>query len=256
MVTITTAKLLIKRFTKILKDYRCRFPPLEDLRSILLSPKKLRFVEESDEEWPEEYKKIYGTDKHEWNNYQEHAGEVLEFLGSDFYLKQFQAMLKIPHGTSTVRPFMYMAQIYNSQITNEPNKLRPGIEGLYWTVLCTIRYEITGDDSATDNFNCINPVLLREMQNMKPQLDFTNRHGVFNDKFHLLNDTLIPYNYFQQFNGMYLVRALNEMYGKKDYIFIHIFADCTSRMTIMIHCEKYRNFSDNYYFFTCPSQHS
>ena len=34
------------------------------------------------------------------------------------------------------------------------------------------------------------------MQNIKPQLDFTNMYGFFNDKLHLLNDTLIPYNYF------------------------------------------------------------
>ena len=92
---------------------------------------KVEIVEESDEEWPEEHKKIYGTDNHEWNNYQQLTGEIFEFLGSNFYLKQFQRTLEIPRGTSTLRPFLYMAQSYNSEITNEPGKLRQDIDGLY-----------------------------------------------------------------------------------------------------------------------------
>ena len=47
---------------------------------------KAESVEESDEEWPEEYNKIFRTDNHKLNNYQ----QPIEFLGSDFYLKQFQ----------------------------------------------------------------------------------------------------------------------------------------------------------------------
>ena len=51
---------------------------------------KAESVEELDEEWPEEYKKIFRTDNHKLNNYQQPIGDVFEFLGSDFYLKQFQ----------------------------------------------------------------------------------------------------------------------------------------------------------------------
>ena len=87
---------------------------------------------------------------------------------------------------------MYVVQSYIRPITSEPDKLRQDIDGFYWTCHYATRYEITRDDSATHNFHCIDPVLLREMQNIKPQLDFTNRHCFFNDKLHLLNDTLIP----------------------------------------------------------------
>ena len=168
-----------------------------------------------------------------------------------------------------------MAQSFNSQITNEPDKLRQDIEGLYWTVLyAIIRHEIMRDDSATDNFDCIDPVLLREMQNTEPRLDSTNRHGFFNDKLHFLNDTVIPYNYFlkvyviqkkfrvynisnqlkcqrkaelsscvsQQFNGMYVVCTLYEMYRGKNCIPIYIFEDCP------VTHDHY----DNYCFSTCP----
>ena len=149
---------------------------------------KAETVEESDEEWSEEYNKIYGTGNDKWNNYQQLTGEVFEFLGSDFFLT-----LKIPPGISTVHPFMYMAQSFNSQITNESDKLRQVIEGLYWTVLyAIIRHEIMRDDSATDNFDCIDPVLLREMQNTEPRLDSTNRHGFLMTSFTFLTIQSFP----------------------------------------------------------------
>ena len=34
---------------------------------------------ESEGDWPEEYKSIYGTDQHEWNSYRQPTGEVYHF---------------------------------------------------------------------------------------------------------------------------------------------------------------------------------
>ena len=112
------------------------------------------------------------------------------------------------------------------------------------------------------------------MKTLKSKLDFDHRYDFFENKLHLLNDTLISYNYFlkvyviqkkfriytlsdqeetniktqltlsvsQQFNGMYVVRDYKETGRRKNFTPIYIFVDCP------VSHDHY----DNYYFSISP----
>ena len=121
-----------------------------------------------------------------------------------------------------------------------------------------MRFVLIGETSASDNFDCINKDLLNELRKLKPQLDFSIIEEQFIQKLHLINNVLIAYNYVlkvyviqkrfclfdlinqekttrklcesQQFNGMFIVRALNDMYKRRNYTPIYI----SKLMDIMI----------------------
>ena len=132
-----------------------------------------------------------------------------------------------------------------------------------------MRFILIGETSASDNFNCINKDLLNELRELKPQLDFSVIEEQFIQKLHLINNAVIAYNYVlkvfviqkrfclfdlinqekttrklcisQQFNGMFIVRALNDMYKRRNYTPIYIFVDWPVT----------HGHYDNYYFSTC-----
>lgn len=198
-----------------------------------------------------------------------------EDVPEQYFLLSFQRSLKIPSkGNKNDYGFNCMAQNYNSSQQSNPKKLDQPIDGLYWSVLYSIRFSITGEDSYTNDFSSIDPSLLTEMKTLKSKLDFDHRYDFFENKLHLLNDTLISYNYFlkvyviqkkfriytlsdqeetnrktqltlcvsQQFNGMYVVRDYNETGRRKNFTPIYIFVDCP------VSHDHY----DNYYFSISP----
>lgn len=91
--------------------------------------------------------------------------------------------LRIPEGTKYVRSFMYVGEKYNSAVGKGSSKFNQRIDCLYWSVLYAIRYPLVGLDSPTNNFDCIDARLLDDLKNIKPQLNFTNKHWFFEQNF-------------------------------------------------------------------------
>ena len=87
-----------------------------------------------------------------------------------------------------------MDEKFNSTLEKDSSKFNQSMDCLYWSLLYAIRYYLVGLDSPTDNLDCIEARLLGELKNIKLQLDFTNKYGFFEQKLHLLNDTLISFN--------------------------------------------------------------
>ena len=78
---------------------------------------------------------------------------------------------------------MYIGEKYNSAAGKDSSKFSQRIDCLYRSVLYAIRYPLVGLDSSTNNFDCIDPRLLDELKNIKPQLNFNNKHEFFEQNF-------------------------------------------------------------------------
>ena len=88
----------------------------------------------------------------------------------------------------SVNPFLPMAQNY------EPGS-QP-IDGLYRTLLYSLRYAKRGEHSHTSDFSCIGNDLLNQLGKIKKQVEHCHTVYLFESKLHLINDILIIYGFF------------------------------------------------------------
>ena len=147
-------------------------------------------------------------------------------------------------------------------------------DGLYQTLPYGLRHAKTGEHPHTFAFSCIDNDLLNEQ--IKKQVDYCRTISIFESKLHLIDYILTNYGFFKKvyvlqrefrylnignqekltrkakliscvsnlFNGMYIVRAMNEDTRRKNYIPIYIFIDCA------VSIEHF----DNFYFSARPQR--
>ena len=169
-------------------------------------------------------------------------------------------------------PFTFMSKYCNHSGKKEPGKYSQTIYCLHYCTLYAMRFILNWETSATDNSDCIDKDLLDELRKLKPELDFSNIEEQFIQKLHLISDTLIAYNCFLKVyiiqkkvrlfdlinqkkntlksqltscvshSHLLIVRRLNEMYKRRDYIPIDILVDCPVT----------HGHYDNYYFSASP----
>ena len=87
-----------------------------------------------------------------------------------------------------VNPFLSLAQSY------EPGS-QP-LDGLYQTLLYTLRHAKTGEYLHTSDFCCIDNDLLSELGKIKKQVEYCHTVSLFESKLHVINDVLINYGFF------------------------------------------------------------
>ena len=120
----------------------------------------------------------------------------INLIRINIFLLSFQRLLRIPSKSNkNVYGFNYLAQNYNCFQESNPKKLGQAIDCFYWSVLYSIRFSMTGEDLHKNDFSYTDPCLLTGIKTLKPQLDFDCRSDFFEKKMHLLNSTLISYNY-------------------------------------------------------------
>ena len=90
-----------------------------------------------------------------------------------------------------------MAQFYlppNSIQTS--GKKQQALDGLYWSVLYSLRFSINDRCDYIFDFPCIDEDLIEELKTIKPQLNYSSKSSQLENKLHVINDTLIPYEFF------------------------------------------------------------
>ena len=116
-------------------------------------------------------------------------------------------------------------------------------------MLYELRFSINDICDHTFDFSCIDEDLIQELKTIKPQLNYSSKNSQLENKFHMINDTLIPNGFFlkvyvimkkkitilnladqqnctrkteltwcvlKQFNGMHFARTLNQHSCRKN----------------------------------------
>ena len=154
------------------------------------------------------------------------------------------------------------------------DKIEQSKDSLYLNLLYALRQGKTSECTHNHDFNFLDEDIIEELTSIKDQIEFDFINPRFTDKFHLINDIIIPYGFFlmvyviqkkfrfinlgdqeklkrkcdltscvsNQFNGMFTVRALNQDKKRKNYLPMYIFVDCATSL-------KHYN---NHYFFENP----
>ena len=138
---------------------------------------------------PEAMHSVYRTDNYEWNHYNKPKGEVCNFSQHDYFLKSFRySLLMSTKRNVIVNPFLSMVQNY------EPGS-QP-LDGLYQTLLYSLRYAKTGEYLHTSDFCCIDNDLLSKLGKIKKQVEYCHTVSLIESKLHVINDVLINYGFF------------------------------------------------------------
>ena len=63
-------------------------------------------------------------------------------------------------------------------------------------MLYELRFSINDICNHTFDFSCIDEDLIEELKTIKPQLNYSSKSSQLENKFHMINDTLIPNGFF------------------------------------------------------------
>ena len=151
------------------------------------------------------------------------------------------------------------------------DKIEQSKDSLYLNLLYALRQGKTSECTHNHDFNFLDEDIIEELTSIKDQIQFDFINPRFTDKFHLINDIIIPYRFFlmvydgiqkkfrfinlgdqeklkrkceltscvsNQFNGMLTVRVLDQDKRRKNYVPVYIFVDCT---TSLKHYNNYYN---------------
>ena len=172
----------------------------------------------------------------------------------------------------------YVFEFPDDRLSHEDDskKIIQSKDCLFLNLLYGLTHATTGESTHTNDFSSLDQDMLTELEFIKPQIEFDFINARFQDKLHLINDTIIPYGFFlkayviqkkfrylnlgyqekikrqceltscvsKKLNGMLTVKVLNQdkLKKKKKILPIYIFVDCGTSL-------KHFN---NYYFWNNP----
>ena len=73
-------------------------------------------------------------------------------------------------------------------------------------MLYELRFSINDICDHTFDFSCIDEDLIQELKTIKPQLNYSSKNSQLENKFHMINDTLIPNGFFLK---VYVIKKKN-----------------------------------------------
>ena len=108
-----------------------------------------------------------------------------------------------------INPFLPMSKNYvgvndiKYPIVDDPlageddsNKIEQSKDCLYGNLIYALRHAKTGEHLHTNNFECLNKDMLKELKGIKKLIEYDRQNALFDNKLHLINDVLIPYGFF------------------------------------------------------------
>ena len=79
---------------------------------------------------------------------------------------------------------------------DDSNKIEQSKDCLYGNLIYALRHAKTEEHLHTNNFECPNKDMLKELKSIKKLIEYDRQNALFDNKLHLINDVLIPYGFF------------------------------------------------------------